>query len=232
MIKIGDIFSSNTCGKCIVLHRDGVSKRRYFVKFLDTGNVASFEASHIMSGSIRDTLARSVCGIGRIGQSVPTTGEYRRYYSIWRSMIRRCFDPNHKSYNAYKDVRICERWLTFSNFVTDCTKLPGYDRDKVAIGELVLDKDNKQRFCSNKIYSPDTCMWVSVSANSRIQDGQQKRFVAVSPQGKTFHDYNITDFARKHNLSRTGISAVLRNRNKTSFGWRFYYDTSVDGEIS
>lgn len=220
MIEIGSIYDSKNYGKCTVLGKD--HDDYYFVQFLDTGSISSFRAKHIKTGSIRDPYAKKVCLVGCTG-NLPTVGDYKPYYSIWHDMIHRCYDPNNKRFHAYRNVVVSLDWCTFSNFYADCIKLPGYDKEKVERGELVIDKDSKQRFQTLKIYSKDTCVWITKHENNKMQDGQQRRFVAVSPTGEVFNDCNITDFARVHDLERRGISAVLHGRNKTTKGWKFTY---------
>ena len=221
MIKVGEIYNTKNYGKCIVIKR-GEQQGQYLVKFLNTNGIGAFWAKHIKTGSIRDPYAYKVAGVGYTGD-IPTTGEHSPYYSIWHDMMHRCYDPNNKRAHAYRNVYVTDEWRVFEHFYNDCKKLPGYDHDKIAKGELVIDKDSKQRFALVKVYSPDTCVWLTKHENNQMQDGQQRRFIATSPTGEKFEDYNITDFARNHDLSRRNISAVLHGRNKTTQGWGFDY---------
>ena len=140
-------------------------------------------------------------------------------------MINRCYNPNNKRYNP--NVSVTERWLIFENFYHDCTNIDGFDATLVETGELVLDKDAKQRFQNKKIYSAETCQWISKAENISMQDKQQRPFIAVSPTGEILEDYNITKFASEHNLTRKHISAVLHKRIKSTGGWKFYYKEIV-----
>jgi hypothetical protein len=42
-------------------------------------------------------------------------------YTSWRAMLHRCTDSNHDNYPNYggRGVTVCERWLSFDNFLAD-----------------------------------------------------------------------------------------------------------------
>ncbi len=222
MIKIGSYYNSNKYGKVVVLSKE--ENDYYKVKFLRTGTIKKFRSSQIKNGDIRDCYSKSVCGVACTGD-IKTKGKYKPYYSVWHDMINRCYNPNNKQSETYKNVTVCDEWLIFKNFYDEVKEIEGFDEVLFEKGELVLDKDIKQRFLKHKIYSKNTCKWVSKRENNKIQDKQQKPFIAISPIGEIFKDYNITDFARKHSLERRSISSVLHGRIKTTRGWSFKYDS-------
>jgi hypothetical protein len=196
----------------------------YKVRFRDTNHIDEFRKDAIIKGEIRDKWAVSLCGVGVIGD-IKTRGKYKQYYTLWHNMITRCYNHSNK---AYDNVSVCDRWLIFQYFYEDIPLIDGWNKEQFEKGLIVLDKDIKQRNQKHKVYSPQTCSWVSAHQNSVIQDNQQKWFTATSPSGEQYIDYNITDFARKHNLERRQISAVLHNRFKSTLGWHFEY---IDKEI-
>lgn len=206
--------------------RRGKKHNYYVVKFKNTGTIKEFRADQIKSGCIRDPYAKRVCGIACTGD-IKTKGKYKPLYSVWHDMINRCYNTKNKRYCAYNDVTVCDRWLVFENFYHDAQYIDGYDSIKIANGSVVLDKDIKQRNHKKKIYSSETCLWVPKYINNEIQDAQQSGFVAVSPTGKKYYDYNISRFAREHGLTRKHISSVLHGRTKTTGGWSFYYQEIV-----
>lgn len=220
-IQIGSVYQTNKYGSVIVVEK---SKRSdfYTVKFLRTGTIKDFRRDQIISGCLRDPFSKDVCGVACTG-NIKTKGMYSVYYSIWSGMINRCYNPKDKRHNAYINVSVCDRWLVFENFYKDVSLVDGYNDLEIRNGNLVLDKDSKQRYCQKKIYSLETCTWLKKEENNKIQDSQQNPFIAISPNGEIFEDYNITDFANKHNLDRKHISGVLHKRCKTHKGWKFYY---------
>jgi len=81
------------------------------------------------------------------------------YYAKWSSMIRRCYSVEyHKLQPTYKDCAVCDEWLLFSNFRAWMVK-----QDWVG---MELDKDIKIK--GNKVYSPETCLFVPRVLNSLL----------------------------------------------------------------
>lgn len=194
------------------------------VKFLNTGNVDEFRKDAVYKGEIRDKYAISFLGIGIIG-NIKTRGKYKPYYLIWRNLLQRCYSGNNK---AYSNVTVCERWKTFEFFYNDIPLIDGWDAELFEAGKLDFDKDYKQAFRKVKVYSLETCCWLPKAQNRCLQDGQQHKFKAISPDGAVFYDRNITAFARAHGLERKQISAVLHGRFNSTLGWKFEF---VDKEI-
>lgn len=217
-MNLPEIIRTKNYGAARVLG-EGRKYKYVRVQFLNTGHCDEFREDAVRKGEIRDKYAVTLFGVGIIG-NIKTRGKNHKLYQVWRNMLHRCY---HKVPSSYKNVTVCERWHTFEYFHTDVTSIEGWDEELFQRGELVLDKDLKQRFSPHKEYSVTTCRWVSPKTNSKIQDSQQRCFCAVSPSGEKFYSTNITEFARLHGLERRGISSVLHQRIKTTLGWTFSY---------
>lgn len=87
-----------------------------------------------------------------------TKGESNsRAYVVWTAMLYRCYnDKFWLKRPTYKDCSVCEEWLLFSNFKS------WYEVNSVEDWEL--DKD--VLVTGNKIYSPDTCIFLPAHLNS------------------------------------------------------------------
>jgi hypothetical protein len=82
-----------------------------------------------------------------------------RTYSIWVNMRQRCLNPRSPSYKDYggRGIGVCERWLSFVNFLEDMGERPS--------GNHSIDRINP-----NGGYSPDNCRWATA-----IEQSQTKR---------------------------------------------------------
>ena len=90
----------------------------------------------------------------------------RRIYKAWQGMLHRCYSERlHQERPSYKGVEVCKRWLTLSNFVEDIIHLEGYTEWAENKQKMALDKDIKGNDC--KIYSPDTCKFVTYTDNTK-----------------------------------------------------------------
>ena len=83
------------------------------------------------------------------------------YYSRWSSMLERCYSKKfHERCPTYKGCTVCSEWLTFSNF-REWMVTQGWE-------DMELDKDLLLR--GNKIYSPETCVFIQNKVNSFTVD--------------------------------------------------------------
>lgn len=81
------------------------------------------------------------------------------FYETWKSMLTRCFCEKFKArQSTYKDVTCCEEWLLFSNFKRWMEKQDWEGKQ--------LDKDILVP--ENKMYSPETCAFVSGITNNFV----------------------------------------------------------------
>lgn len=113
-------------------------------------------------GEVKNPYDKSICGVGYLGK-----GDYKAkinskdsiQYSVWKSMLQRCYDEElHKKHPTYKDCTVCDEWLNFQKFA-EWYDLNYYETDK----RMNLDKDILIK--KNKVYSPDTCIFVSQRIN-------------------------------------------------------------------
>lgn len=87
-------------------------------------------------------------------------------YRTWKHMLQRCYSAKtQEKQPTYKGCSVCEEWLTFSNFKT---WMEGQDW----MGKE-LDKD--LLFPGNKIYSPDTCVFLDRRINGFLAESNANR---------------------------------------------------------
>ena len=98
------------------------------------------------------------------------------FYVKWMQMLQRCFCVEYRNKKpTYAGVTCCEEWLLFSNFKKWMEKLDFKDKE--------LDKD--LLISGNKIYSPDSCCFISRSVNSFLTLRESKR--GDYPLGVSYH---------------------------------------------
>lgn len=112
-----------------------------------------------------------VCGVGwndadyQITEQQVTIDEYGGkkkitwmcpFYWKWKSMLQRCYSPKLQEIRpTYVGCCVCEEWLTFSNFKA-WMEVQDWEGKQ-------LDKDLLTP--GNKVYSPETCVFVDKRVN-------------------------------------------------------------------
>ena len=124
-------------------------------------------------GTVKCPYEPSIYGIGCIGvgkYKVSENGKLTRVYSTWHEMLKRCYDEKyHKKQPTYKD---CEADNTFRNF----QNFGSWDDEnyyEIEGKQMCLDKDILVKH--NKIYSPETCVFVPQTINLLFTKRQNDR---------------------------------------------------------
>lgn len=124
-------------------------------------------------GLIRNPFDKSVYGQGHIGvgnYAPKIGGKLTLEYEIWRNMLLRCYCLARKKRDlSYRGCTVLDEWLNFQNFAKWCSA----NYYKVAGERMELDKDIMVK--DNKIYSPETCVFVPRSINALFVKGKSKR---------------------------------------------------------
>jgi len=88
------------------------------------------------------------------------------FYSRWKNMLKRCYSEKyHLKNQTYIGCTVCDEWLTFSKFKAWMIKQDWENNH--------LDKDIK--YSGNKIYSPDTCIFVTSEINKLFNSHELDR---------------------------------------------------------
>jgi hypothetical protein len=120
------------------------------------------------------------------------------FYARWVNILTRCYSPSeHKRYPQYIGCSICDEWKLFSTFRK-------WMVSKEWAGKH-LDKD--LLICGNKIYGPDTCVFIPEKINAFLRtninkvskyplgvhlDKKRDKFVANCKN--PFREKNITEY--------------------------------------
>lgn len=124
------------------------------------------------------------------------------FYETWRGMLKRCYsDKCLSKHPTYVGCTVCDEWLYFSKFKS---WMQSQDYNNKPLDKDLLVQDNK-------IYSPDTCVFVSREINNFL-----------TTRAKVRGDYPIGV-----SLSKTGkyVSQLRENGKLKYFG---SYDTPME----
>ena len=97
-------------------------------------------------------------------------------YVSWRAMMQRCRCPSHVAYPRYggRGITVCERWLSFPNFLADMGERPD---------GLTLD-----RIKNHKGYEPGNCRWVTSKAQA--SNRKDNRFAEYGGEVMTLYQWS------------------------------------------
>lgn len=118
-----------------------------------------------------------------------------RLYWVWSDMKSRCLCPSHRAFKNYggRGIKVCDRWLTFSNFMTDMGMRPEGG---------MLDRIN-----NNGDYEPSNCRW----ATRAEQNANRRNCIYVEVNGETV--------TLKEACRRVGLTYRPVHKRITARGW-------------
>lgn len=145
-------LSGSKIGRWTVIAEDPVRRngKCCWLCRCDCGNESSVVGQSLSNG------ASVSCGCYMI-ECVKSHGlSGHELYSIWHSMIRRCYDDKCASFPNYgsRGISVCKRWQDVRNFIKDMHPRP--------FASAQIDRSN-----NDKNYSPGNCRWVTSTENNR-----------------------------------------------------------------
>ena len=167
--RLGATFVSNEGCKFFVI--DYVKYSDVTVKFCDEYGVEVHTTwQNCQKGQVKNPYFTSQYGVACLGVGDFVTyvnGKPTREYELWRGMLKRCYSGAER-FKTYANVTVCDRWLCFANFIEDLPLIENYDLWRDNPNQYIaLDKDLKQIGVENKVYSLNTCKFVTASENTK-----------------------------------------------------------------
>lgn len=172
------IIEYQNCNNMIVQFENGYKTQTKYITF--------------QKGEIKNPYDKIVYGVGYLGEGnykMSKNGKQTKQYDKWHGMLRRCYDIKSSVKSpTYKDCTVCEEWHNFQNFAK------WYDENyyEVEYEKMHLDKDILIK--GNKIYSPNTCVFVPQNINTLFIKCDASRGyspIGVSYKKKT-NNYKVT----------------------------------------
>jgi len=133
------------------------------VKFQD-GNLVDAQYSNFKSGNIRNKLTNLVYGYGKNnGEHVyDITGKILPSYKTWTHMLERSYSKKyHIRKPTYIGCTVAPVWLNYTNFKQ------WYDINFYSIAGQVMCLDKDILVPGNKVYGPETCIFVTNKMNTQ-----------------------------------------------------------------
>lgn len=138
----------------------------------ECGNIISVLSTVLRKGE------KKSCGCKTKAETSGTHGMYGTpTHNTWRTMIERCTRPYHKSYEKYKTVSICSRWMeSFENFYEDMGERP--------------EGTTLDRLDNNMGYSKENCRWATGTQQQQNKKpnyiNKNKGLAGVATSGNKF----------------------------------------------
>jgi hypothetical protein len=170
----------------------------------ENGYTKKTNYNNFKTGIVKSPYDKSVYGIGYLGEGKYEASINKRptkAYDVWIAMIRGCY--NQKTLNmipSYINCTVCEEWHNFQNFSE------WFYKNYYEVNDERIDLDKDILFKGNKVYSPNTCIFVPKAINNLFTKRQNHRGdypIGVKKEGSRYRiDINCYDFDTKKNFKK------------------------------
>lgn len=142
------------------------------IEFLDIHNYKKIvKIDNILQKEVKNPFYphlydRGYIGVGKYVSRI--NNHTTRAYNNWYSMMERCYNEKyHIKHPTYKNCTVCEEWYNFQNFAKWFEENYPHHIEDI---KFQLDKDLLQQGVENKVYSPNTCVFLPSRVNVWIID--------------------------------------------------------------
>lgn len=166
--RVGEKFTNKYNSTIEVI--EYIQYEKVKVKFTETNYIKFTNWATLQKGSTVSPYCKTVYKHGFIGEGKYNHKEYPEIYNTWQRMIRRCYDEKYYNRNkTYIDCEVCDEWLNFQTFAT------WYENNYYQIENQQMNLDKDILVKNNKIYSPESCIFVPHDINSLFTKTNAKR---------------------------------------------------------
>lgn len=156
------------------------------VKFDDGIIAENVKYDSFKKGKVKNPYDKTVHNIGYIGEGIYEANNENKAYQTWLNMMARCYSEKyHNTFPTYIGCTVCDEWHNYQVFC----KWFHENYYTIENNRMEIDKDILIK--GNKIYSPETCIFVPHFINTLFikcdaHRGDLPCGVNVSPSGKYF----------------------------------------------
>lgn len=169
--------------------------------------------NNFKKGNVKCPYEKRYYGVGYLGEGkykIWENGKLTKCYNTWYNMLQRCYDEKyHEKYSTYKGCEVNNELLCYQNFgdwfIDNYYEIEGQ--------KMCLDKDILVK--GNKIYSPDTCIFVPERINILFVKCNNDR--GEYPIGVSYH--------KRDKKFRARCSVYDNKTNKNENIYLGYYNT-------
>lgn len=224
-------INNQGCRMTIVDYED---TRHCTIKFDDGTVIKNVLYSSFVRGMVKNNNHKSIYGVGCYGYGKYTSDD--KAYTYWFNMLNRCYNPKYlKTRPTYMQCYVCEEWHNYQNFAK------WFEENYYEIDgeEMCLDKDILIK--GNKLYSPETCVFVTSLMNciftksdstrgeccigiSKKNNGKYRAFVSNFGQSKKgLHTYeNEEDAFKEYKQEKEKYIKEIADKYKNQIPQKLY----------
>jgi hypothetical protein len=160
-IKIGQINKNRFDSVMIV--EEYIDSETVVVRFENGNYRVVTNWDQFIKGKVMNVYDKSMYGVGYLGDGkYKTSVNYNQtpQFKTWHGMLKRCYKDKYKEkFPTYNECIVCDEWHNFQNFAA------WYDQNYYEIENERMELDKDILVKGNKIYSPDTCVFVPKKIN-------------------------------------------------------------------
>lgn len=159
-VRLIHIPEGTRFGKLTVIKRAAnIGKNRSILCSCDCGGFRVVQARYLRLEKIKS------CGCLKTAGSMTKDGRKKTnhpLYQVWMNMLRKTTNKKHQNYSTCGalGIRVCERWLTFENFLEDMGERP----PNTMLCRIKLSED----------YTPENTKWLTAMQRRAVHKEQEQ----------------------------------------------------------